>query len=164
MVEEIRTERLVLRRASWDDLEPMNRILSDPAAMRFWSSLPHESLAQTEEWLGGMIDAPADESDDFIVTRVGEVIGKLGAWRLPEIGYILDPSVWGQGYAREALSAFIEHRRRCGSVELTADTDPRNIGSRELLRRCGFVETGHAARTFFIGGEWHDSIYYRLEL
>ena len=163
MADEIRTERLLLRRARSGDLEPMHRILSNPDAMRFWSTLPHDQLSQTQEWLRSMIDAPAAESDDFIVTAAGTVVGKLGAWRLPEIGYLLDPAAWGRGYAREALTAFIEHRRLRGSTELTADTDPRNVASRRLLEKCGFVETGHAANTWLIGDEWFDSIYYRLE-
>ena len=132
--------------------------------MLYWSTLPHSTPAQTVEWLDGMIGAPADESDDYLVTLNDVVIGKLGAWRLPEIGYLLDPTAWGKGYALEALESFIEHRRGRGSTELTADTDPRNSASRKLLVKCGFEETGHAARTWFIGGVWHDSIYYRLAL
>jgi RimJ/RimL family protein N-acetyltransferase len=142
----------------------MHAILSDAHAMRFWSTLPHDSLAQTEEWIAAMVAADAALSDDFIVECEGRVIGKLGAWRLPEIGYLLSPSVWGRGYASEALAAFIAHRRRSGGTELTADTDPRNEASIRLLRRHGFHETGRAARTWLIGGQWYDSIYWRLEL
>lgn len=131
--------------------------------MRFWSTLPHDSFAQTEEWIASMIEGPT-ERDDFIVERDGAAIGKLGAWRLPEIGFLLAPSAWGQGYASEALSAFIAHRRRSGSTELTADTDPRNSASIRLLQRHGFVETSRASRTWLIGGEWFDSIYWRLSL
>ena len=164
MSDAIRTDRLLLRRARAEDAAAMHRIMSNADAMRFWSTLPHSDMAQTVDWLDSMIGAPADESDDFIITLEDAVIGKLGAWRLPEIGYLLDPAAWGHGYASEALTAFIDHRRRRGSTELTADTDPRNAASRHLLRKCGFEETGHAARTWFIGGEWHDSIYYRLQL
>lgn len=142
----------------------MHRLLSDPEAMRYWSTLPHDTIAQTEEWLASMIAAPPDQSDDFIVTLDDAVIGKLGAWRLPEIGFLFDPAVWGRGYALEALSAFADRRRQMGSRELTADADPANHASRRLLARVGFKETGHAARTYLIGGVWHDSIYYRLEL
>ena len=108
--------------------------------------------------------APVPGRDDFIVEVDGEVIGKMGAYKLPDFGYLLHPSVWGRGYAFEALTAFVEHRRAAGSTELTADTDPRNIASRRLLEKAGFHETGHAARTWLIGGVWHDSIYYRLVL
>ena len=164
MAEELQTARLLLRRAGMDDLNAMHRILSNPDAMRFWSSLPHESLTQTEAWLSDMIDRPTRRGNDFLVELEGQIIGKMGGWRLPEIGYLFDPATWGRGYAYEALTAFIGHRRRCGSKELTADTDPRNIASRRLLAKAGFQETGHAARTWLIGEEWHDSIYYRLEL
>jgi RimJ/RimL family protein N-acetyltransferase len=94
----------------------------------------------------------------------GAVIGKLGGWQLPDFGYLLDPSHWGQGYASEALIAFLAHRRRAGSSFLTADTDPRNHPSIRLLERHGFSETGRAEKTWLIGGEWFDSIYWRKEL
>ena len=153
-----------MRRAQSDDAVPLHAIMRLPKAMRFWSTLPHASLAETEKFVASMIAPPHAGSDDFIVEADGEVIGKLGAWRLPEVGYLLSPAIWGRGYASEALAAFIAHRRRCGSAELTADTDPRNGASMRLLRRHGFAETGRAERTWLIGGEWFDSVYWRLAL
>ena len=163
MVEAITTERLVLRRARIEDVEPMHRIMSDPQAMRYWSTLPHDSIDTTAEWVRSMI-APPPGGDDFIVTLNGETIGKMGAWQLPDFGYLLDPAHWGQGYASEALAAFLAHRRRVGGAFLTADTDPRNTASIRLLERHGFRETGRAAKTWLIGGQWFDSIYWRKDL
>lgn len=162
-VEAIQTERLVLRRARIDDVGAMHRIMSDPEAMRYWSTPPHESVKTTADWIRSMIHPP-EESDDFILTLDGEVIGKLGAWTLPDIGYLIDPAHWGKGLASEALAAFIAHRRRSGSTFLTADTDPRNTASIRLLERHGFVETGRAEKTWLIGGQWFDSVYWRKEL
>ena len=34
----------------------------------------------------------------------------------------------------------------------------------DLVQRHGFIETGRAAKTWLIGGEWYDSIYWRREL
>jgi RimJ/RimL family protein N-acetyltransferase len=163
MVEALTTERLVLRRVRLEDAEPMHRIMSNPVAMRYWSTLPHTSPEQTADWVRSMANPPVG-SDDFIITLDGAVIGKLGAWQLPDFGYLLDPSYWGQGYASEALIAFLAHRRRAGSSFLTADTDPRNHPSIRLLVRHGFSETGRAEKTWLIGGEWFDSIYWRKEL
>jgi RimJ/RimL family protein N-acetyltransferase len=142
----------------------MHAILSDPDAMRYWSTLPHERLEQTEAWIADMMADDGALRDDFLVELDGKVIGKMGAWRLPDFGYLLSPSVWGRGYASEALAAFIAHRRRSGGRELTADTDPRNTTSIRLLQRHGFVETGRAKNTWLIGGQWFDSIYWRLQL
>ena len=111
-----------------------------------------------------MIEIDPAKSDDFIVTMNGMVIGKLGAWKLPEIGFLIDPKHWGQGIASEAIAAFIDRRRALGSTELTADVDPRNRGSLRLLERHGFVETGRAAGTWQVGDELCDSVYLRLAL
>ena len=164
MGEVIRTPRLVLRRAQLSDAAAMHRLMSDARAMRYWSTPPHDRLEQTEEWMASMVDAPLDQSDDFIVTLDGALIGKLGAWRLPEIGFLLNPALHGRGFATEALAAFVERRRRLGSTELTADVDPANERSLRLLERAGFREIGRAARTWHIGGVWHDSVYLRLDL
>ena len=162
--EEIQTPRLVLRRARLADAAAMHGIMSNPLAMRYWSTPPHAKMADTERWMASMVEADAGSSDDYIVTLGGRLIGKLGAWKLPEIGFLLDPAEWGRGYAVEALSAFIDHRRAKGSIELTADVDPRNSSSLRLLHRAGFIETGRASGTWQVGDELCDSIYLRLDL
>jgi RimJ/RimL family protein N-acetyltransferase len=164
MTDEIRTERLLLRRATMEDTAAMHRIMSNPVAMRYWSTPPHKDFEQTERWMASMVNADPATRDDFIVTLDGAVIGKFGAWKLPEFGFLIDPAHWGRGYASEALVAFIDRRRALGSTELTADVDPRNETSLKLLRRFGFVETGRAAGTWQVGDELCDSVYFRLIL
>ena len=164
MTDEIRTERLLLRRARPEDAAAMHAIMSDAKAMRYWSTPPHRELAETERWMASMVEVDPEESDDFIVTLDGALIGKLGAWKLPEVGFLIAPTNWGKGYASEAMAAFTERRRALGSTELTADVDPRNLASLKLLERHGFVETHREARTYEIGGEWCDSVYLKLAL
>lgn len=164
MAEELRTERLLLHRARPEDVSAMHAIMSDARAMRYWSSLPHSTLAETERWIESMIAVDPALSDDFIVTLDGALIGKLGAWKLPEIGFLIAPAHWGKGYASEGLAAFIERRRASGSAELTADVDPRNSASLRLLERHGFAETRRAAGTWQVGDELCDSIYLRIAL
>lgn len=164
MVEAIATERLLLRRARRDDASAIHAIMRDPAAMRYWSTPPHRALADSEAWLDGLLADADSGSDEFMIDLDGKLVGKIGLWRAPEIGFLFAPAVWGLGYASEALTAFIAHRRRCGSSELTADTDPRNHASIRLLQRHGFSETGRAKRTWLVGQEWCDSVYWRLAL
>lgn len=160
---ELRTARLVLRRAHPDDLEAMHAVLSDARAMTYWSHGPHEALERTREWLGSMIDSPAALSEDFIVTLDGRAIGKMGAWRLPEFGFILAPEHWGQGYASEALAAFLDHAFTRPDIDhLIADVDPRNRASLALLARHGFTESGRAAGTWTTHIGMCDSLYLRL--
>ena len=160
---EIRTERLLLRRARPDDVAEMHEVLSDPRAMRYWSTPPHDCVDQTREWLDSMIADVPDERDDFVIEHDGRVIGKVGCWRLPDIGYILHSAYWGRGFATEALAAAIRHVFAAHPIPaITADVDPRNLPSLALLKRLGFRETGRDERTWHVGGEWCDSIYLAL--
>ena len=162
---ELVTARLRLRRARPDDLDAMHAVLSHPEATRFWSTPPHPDKEVTRAWLGGMVTAPPELSEDFVVELDGRVIGKAGFYRLPEIGYILHPDVWGQGYGREALEAVIGHvwATRPEVDALAADVDPRNLRSLRLLEALGFKRTGFAERTFCVSGAWADSVYLTLK-
>ena len=159
---EIVTSRLKLRSARPGDLEAMHAVLSDPRATRWWSTPPHETLDETRVWLDSMI-ANGPDQPDFVIERDGVVIGKAGFWKLPEVGYILHPDHWGQGFAGEAVEAAIGHVFATRDIEeLTADVDPENAASIRLLERLGFIRTGFAERTWNIAGEWKDSLYYGL--
>ena len=163
-VTELRTTRLVLRRAMPDDLEAMHAVLSDARAMTYWTHGPHETLERTRLWLASMIESPAELSEDFVVTLDGRAIGKMGAWRLPEFGFILAPEHWGRGYASEALAAFLDHAFARPDIDhLVADVDPRNRASLALLTRHGFSESGRAAGTWNTHIGICDSVYLRLE-
>lgn len=162
MTDALRTPRLLLRRASLRDLDDLHAVFSDPASMRYWSRPEHETLDETRTWLGKMMAAGSD-SDDFVIEHDGRVIGKAGAWKLPEIGYVLHPSFWRQGLAREALDAVIPWLFARHDVDaLTAEVDPRNVASLALLARLGFAETHRAERTLLWRDEWCDSVYLAL--
>src|SRR5690242_4420906 len=161
----LRTPRLVLRRPRSDDVAAMHAILRDPLAMRYWSALPHTTIAETEAWVAKTIDAIiAGECDDFFVECEGLLIGKAGLWHSNEIGFLFSPAVWGKGYAREALQAVIDRAfGERGLEDIRAEVDPRNERCLRLLTRLGFRETGRAERTWHIGGEWSDSVYLSLK-
>ena len=161
---EIRTERLLLRRPRLDDLDAMFEIMSDPVAMRYWSTLPHASVDVTRPWLERKIARTAEGGEDFVIEHEGRVIGDVGAGRLPDFGFMLRRDCWGKGFATEASRAFIDHAfRNTAATELRADVDPRNTASLRVLDRLGFVETGRAERTFLLGDEWCDSVYLVLQ-
>ena len=156
----IRTERLVLRQARWEDLEAVHRIMSELRAMRYWSRPEHETLEETRHWLGFLVDQ-APDSRDWLIEKVGRVIGKAGAWQLPEVGFLLAPDHWGQGLAFEAMSVVIAvvEAEFPALPALTAEVDPRNAASLRLLARLGFRETHRAERTLLWRDEWCDSVY-----
>ena len=160
---EIRTERLLLRRPVMDDLDAMFAIMSNPAAMRYWSTLPHASREVTRPWLAQMIARTEAGGEDFLIEFDGRVIGDVGAGRLPDFGFMIHPEFWGRGFATEASLGFIDYAfSQTAATELAADVDPRNTASLAVLAKLGFIETGRAERTFLLGDEWCDSIYLAL--
>jgi RimJ/RimL family protein N-acetyltransferase len=156
----IRTARLVLRRARPDDLAGLHAVFSHPRAMRYWSRPEHDTMEETARVLDALL-TPDRDSDDFVVDLQGTAIGKAGAWRLPEVGFILHPDHWGRGLGHEAMVAVIAHLQSAWPdlPALTAEVDPRNAASLRLLARLGFAETGRAARTLLWRDEWCDSVY-----
>lgn len=146
-----------------EDLEAMHAVLGDPRATLYWSTPPHADIEETRAWLTSMIEAPAETRFDFLIEHEGRCVGKCGMFQIPEIGFILHPDLWGRGLAAEALEAVVRAAFKTLSLEaIEADVDPRNLRSLKLLGRIGFRETRRAERTWYISGEWHDSIYLAL--
>jgi RimJ/RimL family protein N-acetyltransferase len=77
---ELRTERLILRRARPEDLAAIHAVLSDEQAMAHWSTPPHETLEESRKWLDSMLESTPELSEDFMITCDGEVIGKIGCF------------------------------------------------------------------------------------
>jgi [ribosomal protein S5]-alanine N-acetyltransferase len=159
----LETPRLRLRRFQMADVPALHLAMSDPEVMRYWSTLPHETEAQTRAWVETTIAAVvAGESDDFVVTENDVIIGKAGVWQGSEIGFFLSRSHWGKGFAREALQAVITRAFARGVTAITADIDPRNDRSLRLLLSLGFTKTGEMRATFRLGEVWVDSLYLTL--
>ena len=129
---EIVTPRLTLRPAGPDDLEAMHAVLSDPRAVQWWSTPPHETLDQTRDWLEAMISANGSGLD-FLIEVEGRVVGKAGFYAPPDVGYILHPDVWGRGLATEAVGAVLDRLfETTDHAMATADVDPANAASIRL--------------------------------
>jgi [ribosomal protein S5]-alanine N-acetyltransferase len=160
---ELRTARLLLRRAVRSDLAAIHAFMSSPEAMRYWSALPHESMAETEDWFEKQFFSGDPARDEWVIEYGDRVVGNIGIWNSPEFGFILHPDVWRRGIGHEAATAYIEHVFTTQAVDsITADVDPRNTASLALLAKLGFVETGRAENTFLIDGVWYHSIYLAL--
>ncbi|MBI2255970.1 MAG: GNAT family N-acetyltransferase [Proteobacteria bacterium] len=158
------TPRLTLRPLAMTDAPALHPWMSDPDVMRFWSTLPHKELAETEAWVRVSVEAQAEgTAHDFAVLHDGKVVGRMAFWQGAEIGFFFDPRHQGKGFASEALKAMIAHAfDTLGFDEIVADVDPHNEASLRLLERNGFMRTGFAKDTFEIGGKSFDSIYLAL--
>lgn len=160
----IETKRLLLRRARCSDVTAFHQMMTDPAVMRYWSHPPHETLAQTEQFVAHMQRSGQADVEEYVIEHDGVCIGKVGAWKAPEVGFLLRRDRWGQGFAFEAMHAVLP---RCfakftDACALTAEIDPRNAASHRLLARLDFKYQRTEKKNFLYGDEWCDTAYYAL--
>ena len=159
------TDRLLLRAPTLADLDDIHQIFCDDEAMVYWSTPAHRSIEETRAWLQPILDDPKASQFDYFIEFKGRVVGKLGCWEPPKIGYALAKAYWGQGIAAEALQAFIAHMRAAKACDhLFADVDPRNDRSIHLLTKFGFQLAGQETNSIQTHMGWCDSNYYKLAL
>jgi ribosomal-protein-alanine N-acetyltransferase len=158
------TKRLLLRGPQPSDLTATFAAYSDPMAMRFWSTAPHENIDVTHEKLAWRIDDFAKHPRNFEIILDGDWVGHAGMYRDFEVGFMLSRAHWRQGIISEVMHAIIPHLFETIRVPyMTADVDPLNDASCGILQKLGFHETHRAENTFCINDHWSDSVYYRLD-
>ncbi|WP_328804130.1 GNAT family N-acetyltransferase [Roseibium aggregatum] len=160
----LETERLILRPWQEDDREPFARLNADPEVMRYFPS------ALTREKSDALIDIARERTreDGFCFSPVeekatGRFLGFVGLSRpryaspLPfdpciEIGWRMDRSVWGQGYATEAARAWIGFGfETLGLNEIVSFTAVPNQPSQRVMQRLGMRR--NAEDDFFSFGD-----------
>jgi RimJ/RimL family protein N-acetyltransferase len=171
----VHTERLLLRRATADDLDPT------------WA---YRRLPEVHEWLGAA--TPAYEAyrerylrdqrlSDLLITELdGQVIGDLmvkieDGWAQEEVadqakgvhgelGWVFDPAFGGKGYATEAVRALVG---LCfgplGLRRLHADCFYDNEPSWRLMERIGMRRELHTVKESLHRTKgWLDGLSYAL--
>lgn len=167
----IRTERLVLRASTMDDLDDHWRMYSDPAVVRYLYQevMDRDQAADhlRERLLPGL---PAEgEWRNWAVEHDGCFVGDVGlrlvsvAHQQCEIGYVFLPEAAGHGYATEAAAAVVDiafdelHAHR-----VAGHLDARNEASARVLQRLGMRLEAHLRENEFIKGEWTDELIYAV--
>jgi ribosomal-protein-alanine N-acetyltransferase len=141
------TERFVLRELTRADAPALYPSFSDPDVMRWWSRGPFASEAELAEWL--VPDSGWEEGRSWAVaeSEAGPAVARLSAMDrgdgITELGWLVIREWQGQGVAREALGALIEHLFDVeGRRRLYADIDPDNAASNRLVESLGFTLEG----------------------
>ncbi len=150
----LQTTRMRVRPVRANDLEPMLLLFQESETMRYVGG-PITSASDVEKRLKVYLDY-ADKKTGlgtFIVesSASGGMMGICVARQteydpesdLYEVGYILAPAYWGQGYVSELLPELCQYLfERSGAPQLVAYTHPDNGASQHLLKKVGFVENG----------------------
>lgn len=80
-----------------------------------------------------------------------------------EIGYIINPELWGQGYATEVAESLLNFGFNTLKLHrIFATCDPRNLGSSKVLQKIGMKYEGRMRETLLIRDGWRDSLLYSI--
>lgn len=132
-----------LRALSLDDADALHPAFADVANMTYWSSPPHEDVAQTqadiEWWLASYPNSAwaICDATGAVAGRTGLVIPRAG---VGEVGIILRPDFAGRGLARSAVAAMAAYGfAHLDLHRIVADIDPANTPSCRLFEALGFT-------------------------
>ncbi|ERG63383.1 hypothetical protein L332_02815 [Agrococcus pavilionensis RW1] len=140
----LRTERLVLRTLSPDDLEAVRGYRNAPGQRR-WTYNRDQTEAELMAWTAGgapvfLRDGDAAqlgiELDGALVGDLMLRITSLGS-RQAELGWMIAAEQQGKGIATEAARAALELAFAMGAHRVIAHLDEQNVGSRKVAERLG---------------------------
>lgn len=169
----LETERLRLRRLTYDDAEQLIAIFNDPDATKYLIMDPpcstREEAISMLDWMQSWFDNKAALRWGITLRDADTVIGTCGFHNLErthrrcDIGYDLIPAYWNRGYITEATHALV---RWCfDNLDLhriQADCTAGNIGSERVLEKVGFTFEGLWRENTFEHGQFVSLKQYGL--
>jgi RimJ/RimL family protein N-acetyltransferase len=171
----VRTERLMIRPATPDDVEPTWRFRRLPEVGRWLTSAAQDR----EGYIAKFID-PERLAKTLVIERDGAIVGDLmiaiqDAWAQTEVvdraravqaelGWVIDPAQAGHGLGTEAARAVL---RICfddlGLRRVIAQCFADNVPSWRLMERIGMRREQYTLRdSLHRSGEWLDGMAYAI--
>jgi RimJ/RimL family protein N-acetyltransferase len=139
------TDRLVLTTPTLAHASDIARLANNRRIHQVMSRLPFPYTLDHARIFIEQI-APSAEELCYAILGDDEFMGIVGLTfadgQAPELGYWLGEPYWGHGYATEAGHALVTAARSAGYPVLRSRALLSNAGSRNVLRKLGFAETG----------------------
>jgi ribosomal-protein-alanine N-acetyltransferase len=149
-MEDLVTERLLLRRWREADRDPFRRLNADPRVMEFFpATLSAEETDAAMERIdrhfavhGFGLLAAEDRRDGSFAGFIGLAVPDFEAPFMPavEIGWRLAATHWGQGLATEGARAVLRYAfEAIGLGSVVSMTSRHNLRSRRVMERLGMT-------------------------
>ncbi|WP_026770793.1 MULTISPECIES: GNAT family N-acetyltransferase [Sediminibacillus] len=146
--EQVKTNRLLLRKPRPEDAGDVFKIESDPETNRYRPAGPMKSLEEAVETIKEWRNNWSTDGYGYwlvVLPETDEVIGITGirqiCWRKRDVlnlYYRFSPKAWGKGYAAEAAASSIEMARNyLPELPVLARIRPINTASRKVAQKSG---------------------------
>ena len=149
------TDRCLIRELSLSDLPALYELYAKPGMTDYVEPLyDYETeLEYQKAYIENMYGFYEYGMWLVFSKETGKLIGRAGLEH-DELGYMIAPELWNQGYATEVCRFIIDYaRENTDFEELYCRIDERNTASVRLAKKLGFTNSGQ------VDGDIHASIY-----
>ncbi len=143
----LETERLILCKISMSHLEDMYEYSKNPLVSKYLLWAPHQTIADTRyqiKTIKKFYRAMKFYDWALIYKPTGKMIGTCGFTEIDvennkaEIGYVLNPTFWGMGIAKEAINKILSFGFEILKLhKIEAKFMIENTQSKRVLMKCG---------------------------
>lgn len=165
----LQTDRLILRELTPDDFDAIHEYCKDPATVRFQFWGP-DTEADTRDFMESRLKEQQKKNRKIYTFAItlkdsGKLIGDITLWleknNTGTVGYDLNSSYWGNGYATEALKRMLLFGKDTFALKrFEADCDVLNLASRNVLEKCDFQI--YKKRKRKVHGRMKDYFFFEL--
>ncbi|PWG04761.1 GNAT family N-acetyltransferase [Polaribacter aquimarinus] len=160
------TERLIVRKLSFDDLHGFYAMESNPNVLKYADGTPKD-LNQCKVELGNLINRYQLENNDFCIYAIErnldkEFIGTVALIKTNneyEIGYRFLEKYWNKGYASEICKVLILYCKQLSIKKIVGFVVNANVASAKILEKYNFKIVD-----VFINDDYQQETKYELKL
>ena len=168
--QEIKTERLLLRKIQPEDIEMIHTWMNDPEIVKYEDWKPHESADYTRGFISYLTgDYESEATYCWGIQLDEEIMGfamvvDVNEWS-GTIAYYLKKDCWSKGYATETVNSIMNYMfLEVGLDRIVAKHSIKNIASGKVLQKVGMRYRGHVKEFEYYTNksEWHDCDFYAI--
>jgi RimJ/RimL family protein N-acetyltransferase len=170
LLNEIKSEKLIIRKFRSDDWKDIYEYLSDEKVVRFE---PYEPFSEQESKEEAIYRAKNEKFIAVCLKDSGKVIGNLyfakQDYETYELGYVFNANYWHNGYATESAKALMNYAFKEWKVRrIIAMCNPENEASWRLLERLKMRREGHLHQNIYFKTNannqpiWQDTYEYAI--
>ncbi len=158
------SERLKFRAIKRGDLEDIYEYSKNPQTSQYLLWSPHQNIFTTQEFIDIILsNYKSGEYNDWaiVLKKNNKMIGTCGFTRIDcenkivEIGYVINPSFWGNGYATEAVEAILDFAFNELDVNrVEAKFIVGNEASLNVMKKVGMTFEGYLRDAIFSKGQF----------
>lgn len=175
MIEQINTDRLVLREWRYSDFVPFSEMNADSDVMKYFPNtltkgasdiFAHRIIAEMNAKGFGLFAVELKSTGAFIgYVGLHEIAFDAGFKGEIEIGWRLDKRYWNKGYATEAAQAVLDFAKKTGLKKLYSFTAAVNLQSERVMQKIGMEKVGKFEHPSLEVGHWlRQHVLYEITL